>query len=338
MTSPGAPRKPRVFSPDNATVASGPDAFAPFEPAPALPATVDGPVRPSDLAHRGLRWGAIFLSAVASLAALSAGVAFTGFVSTALARNDWVGWLATALAAVATVSLAVIVLRELVGLFRLARLSKLRRSIMAALRDRDLTQERAAVGDLKALYAGRPAQRWGLARLAEHEGDVRDAGELLALSERELVVPLDTDARRLVLKAAKRVSVVTAVSPMVWIAMIYVFVENLRLLRALAGLYGGRPGLIGGLRLARMVLTHIIATGGLALTDDLAGQFLGQDLLRRLSRRLGEGVFNGALTARIGVAAIEVTRPLPFIEAPPIRVRDIVPELFRKDPQDAKTP
>ena len=27
------------------------------------------------------------------------------------------------------------------------------------------------------------------------------------------------------------------------------------------------------------------------MTDDLVGQFIGQDVLRRLSRRLGEGAF-----------------------------------------------
>jgi putative membrane protein len=119
-------------------------------------------------------------------------------------------------------------------------------------------------------------------------------------------------------------------SPMVWVAMLYVMVENLRLLRGLATLYGGRPGGIGALRIARLVVTHIVATGGLAMTDDLLGQFLGQDLLRRLSRRLGEGVFNGALTARVGVAAIEVTRPIPFLDSDPIRVRDLLPELLRR--------
>ena len=49
-----------------------------------------------------------------------------------------------------------------------------------------------------------------------------------------------------------------------------------------------------------------------------------------LSRRLGEGVFNGALTARIGAAAVEVCRPLPFIAAPPIRARDMLTEAFRR--------
>ena len=72
-----------------------------------------------------------------------------------------------------------------------------------------------------------------------------------------------------------------------------------------------------------------IGTGGIALTDDLLGQFLGQDLLRRLSRRLGEGAFNGALTARVGIAAIDVIRPLPFLVTKPPRVRDVLGEALR---------
>ena len=109
----------------------------------------------------------------------------------------------------------------------------------------------------------------------------------------------------------------------------YVLVENVRMFRAIAGLYGGRPGTLGACGSARLVVTHIIATGGLAMTDDLLGQFLGQDALRRLSRRLGEGAFNGALTARLGVAAVEVTRPAPFIDTEPVRVREIFTELVR---------
>jgi putative membrane protein len=86
---------------------------------------------------------------------------------------------------------------------------------------------------------------------------------------------------------------------------------------------------LGALRLARLVIAHVIATGGIAMTDDLLGQFVGQDVLRRLSRRLGEGAFNGALTARLGVIAVEVTRPLPYLDAEPLRVREIFSELLR---------
>jgi len=332
MTASDAPRQPRVFAPDDPVLDSRP-VVEPLDDGDHLPVSEppeSGPAEPlSARARRSLRWGTMFLSAVASLTLLAAGVAFTGFVSDAMTRNDWVGWLATGLASVATVSLLVIILREVVGIIRLRRLTRLRRDVDAALKQRDKRLEQGAVAAVRSLYADRPEHKWGLARLQEHARDVRDPGDLLTLTERELLVPLDNSARRLVLKAAKRVSLVTALSPMVWIAMIYVLVENLRLLRMLAGLYGGRPGVLGSLRLARLVVTHIIATGGLALTDDLFGQFLGQDLMRRLSRRLGEGVFNGALTARIGVAAIEVTRPLPFLEASPVRIRDLLPELFR---------
>ena len=46
--------------------------------------------------------------------------------------------------------------------------------------------------------------------------------------------------------------------------------------------------------------------------DDLIGSVSGGGLLSKISRRFGEGVVNGALTARVGVAAMEVCRPLPF--------------------------
>ncbi len=303
-------------------------------------APAPGPVRirptASEIGH-GIRWGAILLAAMAGLASLAAGLAFARFVSSALERQDWVGSLAFGLLAIAGVAALVILLREIAGLFRLRRLKALHDEVATALTRRDVKAETAAVAALQRLYANRPDCRWGLARLAEHAGDGRDPGDLLRLADREVMAPLDLTARRLILKSSKRVATVTALSPMVWIAMLFVAVENLKMLRAVAGLYGGRPGTAGTLRLARLVIGHIVATGGVAMTDDLLGQFLGQDLLRRMSRRLGEGAFNGALTARIGVAALAVIRPLPFLDAPEIRVRDIVREVFRRLPGETKS-
>ncbi|VAV93407.1 GTP-binding protein, partial [hydrothermal vent metagenome] len=48
---------------------------------------------------------------------------------------------------------------------------------------------------------------------------------------------------------------------------------------------------------------------------DLISSVAGGSVLSKLSRRFGEGVVNGALTARVGVAAMEVCRPLPFERA-----------------------
>jgi putative membrane protein len=327
------PRAPRVFPADDPSlvVEASPDAQAvaggdaPAED-PAAPRA-----RPSlaELGRRGLGWGRVLVTALAGAAALSALAWLAGFVSVALARTDWIGSATLALLLIAAFALLMILLRELVGLRRIARLTHLRAEIATAIAAGDGKRERRAAQRIAGLYAGRRAMAWNVRRFRDHVGDVHDPGELLALAEREIMAPLDAEARGLITRAAKRVATVTALSPMAAIAVGYVLFENLRLLHTLATLYGARPGWAGVMKLGRMVLTHIVATGGLAMTDDLLGQFLGQDLLRRLSRRLGEGAFNGALTARIGVTALEAIRPMPFRITKPPRMRDVLAEALK---------
>lgn len=337
---PTSPRAPRVFTLDDPALEK--PATDPVEQpitsrarAAGNNETTQGRARPqlrplstNDL-KRGLRWGSILFSAMMSLATLAAGLWFTRFVSVAVERNDWLGWVATVLFTTIAVALCVLVLREVIGFSRLAKLSKLRKTLTALTANPDLKTEKQSVRDLASHYANRPDAAWGLARLNDHANDVLAPGELLRLADREVLAPIDAEARRTIMVSGRRVATVTALSPMAWIAVGFVFFENVKMFRTIAGLYGGRPGVIGGLRLARLVVGHIIATGGIAMTDDLLGQFLGQDMLRRLSQKLGEGAFNGALTARLGVAAVEVTRPMPFIDTEPLRVREIFGEIFK---------
>lgn len=325
------PRKPRVFKPDDILVERESDEAAAGSGAVTARRTARVPTRyltVTDI-NRGFRFGSILLSAIVALASLAAGLWFARFVSIALERQDWVGWLAFALMSIILLTLVAIVLRELIGFRRLARLAKLRALVKETLAKPNATNERKAANALVAHYRGRADLAWGLARVRDHMGDVLEHGELLRLADRELLRPLDSEARRVILKSAKRVATVSAISPIMWLAMGFVLVENVRMFRSIAGLYGGRPGVLGALRLARLVVAHVIATGGIAMTDDLFGQFVGQDVLRRLSRRLGEGAFNGALTARLGVVAVEVTRPLPNLDSEPLRIREIFSELVR---------
>lgn len=281
------------------------------------------------MARHGIRWGTILAGALSLLAGIAMALAFANFVSTAFERQDWIGWIAFALLVIAGIALLAIIGREVVGLFRLRRLGRARRTLETALAKRDARSERQALEEIFSNLSERPELKWPLARLAEHARNANDPGDLARLADRDVMPMLDGDARRLVAGTARRVSVVTALSPMAILTVSWILVENLRLLRALATLYGGQPGFLGTTRLARMVFTHIVATGGVALTDDLLGQFLGQDLVRRLSRRLGESIFNAALTARVGAAAIEVIRPLPYLEAPRIRARDFIAEIVK---------
>ncbi len=176
----------------------------------------------------------------------------------------------------------------------------------------DLAAARKVADRLAALYAGRDELRWGRDRFAERRGDIFDADALFDLAEAELLAPLDAAARIEVEGAARQVAVVTAVVPLALADVLTALASNLRMIRRIAEIYGGRGGTLEAWRLTRAVMTHLVATGAVAVGDDLLGSIGGGHVLSRVSRRFGEGVVNGALTARVGIAAMEVCRPLPF--------------------------
>src|SRR5690606_34727419 len=138
----------------------------------------------------------------------------------------------------------------------------------------------------------------------------------------------------LVSAAAERVSIVTAVSPRAAVDMFFVLITALGLARRLALLYGGRPGTLGLIRLARQVVSHLAITGGMAASDSLIQQMIGHGVAAKLSARLGEGVLNGLLTARLGLAAIEVTRPLPFVALKAPGMAELAGGLLRQRERD----
>ena len=190
--------------------------------------------------------------------------------------------------------------------------------------DDDLSAARGTVAQLVALYKGRDDTRWGRDRLAERQEDVFDAAALFDLAEQELLSPLDLAARREVEAAARQVATVTALVPLALADVGAALTSNLRMIRRIAEIYGGRSGTLGSWRLTRAVFSHLVATGAVAVGDDMLEPILGGGLLAKLSRRFGEGLVNGALTARVGVAAMEVCRPLPFSRKQRPSVRGII--------------
>jgi putative membrane protein len=261
--------------------------------------------------------------------ALGVSLAVTQLVEELFARSEALGYVGLALAIIAALAFLAIVARETFGLWRLATIEKIHERAVEAIAQDDRHKGRALVDDLLALLKGTPQLARARATVEGHLDDIIDGADLVRLAERELMAPLDREAVRLIGGASKRVSVVTAVSPRALVDMAFVFVTVLTLVRRLAYLYGGRPGTLGMIRLMRLTLTHLAVTGGLAAGDSLLQQVFGHGVAAKLSAKLGEGVLNGLLTARLGLAAVEVTRPLPFAALPRPAVGTVAGDLLK---------
>jgi putative membrane protein len=320
-------RQPRAFRLDDPNVTGG-SIQVTEEPFDAIEAA-DGVVVPMGERRRA-PWVSILVSALSGLLLLGLGLALENLIVDLYAVAPWLGWVALALAVIAALAFFAIIGREALGIWREQKIEKLRESAVDALAVKDHKAAKGIVADLLSLYGGRSSAAQGSARLKALTDEIIDADDRLAIAERELLTPLDAQAKRAIAAAAKQVSLVTAVSPRAIVDVAFVIFSAVRLLRILARIYGGRPGLFGFLRLAKAALNHLAVTGGVAVGDSLMQQVLGLGLAARISAKLGEGVLNGLMTARFGLAALSVCRPLPFIREEPPRIGDVAGELISR--------
>ncbi|MEL6584223.1 MAG: TIGR01620 family protein [Pseudomonadota bacterium] len=293
--------------------------------APKAPELLDTPVVKAARVGRSvgrlarLGWGA-FLSLVTLLIGVSM---WDGLVSM-FARSPVLGQLALALAAIAIFAVTLGVLRELAVLRRLQSATKTRERIASVLEEPTLADAKAISGEVVCLVRSRPESQWSLAQFEAAQAEIYDGDALLAYAERSLMGPLDAVAVREIQTATRRVATVTALIPMPLSDVLVALFTATSMIRRVAEAYGAGAGRLGAWRLFRMVVAHLVATGAVAVGDDLIGSVLGGGLVSKLSRRFGEGVINGALMARVGIAAMEVCRPMPFAAMPKPGVSSVV--------------
>lgn len=317
-------RTPRAFAPES--VVPGEPAFE-LEAEDAL---IAPPLKRTSWVGR-MAWtaGGILVSAGLGLAA-------DRLIGDLFAANQWLGWLGIAVLAVFVVAVLALVIREIFALRRLKVLDALKRDAALASAENDQHRAKAVIDSLTNVYAGRPDLARARQAMTDNLPHLFDGHEIVALAERNLMAPLDARARSLTAASARRVALVTAISPRALVDIAFVIYESVRLAGAIAALYGARPGFFGFWRLTGAVLAHLAVTGGLVLTDGIFEQLVGQGIAAKVSQRLGEGVVNGLMTVRVGIAATRVVRPMPFETQPQPSVRDYIPELTRLVADTAK--
>jgi putative membrane protein len=271
----------------------------------ALPHTIT-----AQTPHR-FRWLTLLISALFGLFTMWAGLTVVQLVQSFFVLSPWLGWLAFAIAGIAGFAALAIIVREIIGLWRLHKIEHLQEQAARAINLDERAAATRVCQELEDLYAGRADVKWGLQQFASHRNDILDPRDRVKLAESLIVTPLDEAAHKIIARRARRVTLLTTVTPVALLDILFVASQNLGMLRDLATLYGGRPSTLSTLKLARMAATHLAVTGGLAISDNLIQHFVGRGLLGKLSSRLGEGAVNGILTSRIGLAALAVCRPIP---------------------------
>lgn len=164
-------------------------------------------------------------------------------------------------------------------------------------------------------------QRW---HAALHE--THNDREVIALYAQLVQPVLDRQARYEIGRSAAESTMMIAVSPLALVDMAFIAWRNLRLINRIAALYGIELGYFSRLRLFRLVMLNIAFAGASELVREIGMDWVSQDLASRFSARAAQGIGAGLLTARLGIKAMELCRPLPWLEDDKPRLGD-----FRRD-------
>ncbi len=265
------------------------------------------------------RWGAVSLI-----------VAFSGLVVwqtvdaflTAFQSGDWLafGW-STFVAALASVGLGFIG-KELWKLKRL-RQQLSSQDIAQTLYDSDqigkakpfctTIAQRAGINELAPSY-----DRWVNAIKPNHsDQDVLQMYDSMVLKE------LDKKAKELITRSAGESALLVAISPLATADMVLVAWRNFKLIDQLATLYGVELGYWSRLKLLKLVLLNMAAAGATELVADASMDLLSMDIAGKVSTRAAQGIGVGLLSARLGIRAMDLLRPIKWQENEKMKLGEI---------------
>ncbi len=317
------PSGPRVFIADDPVLSPRrePDVL-PF----VTPSSLDSDLAP--LAKRRSSWAARLVYGGAGLAAsFWVGSWLSDLATHLIQRDDWLGVGLGFSLVVVVLGLVIWAIGEGVALWRLGRAGDLR-AVGEAASANGIPAVQAYARQVRAALKHRGELAYAFAKVEDYAADAASGRALLAALDREVGGRLDAECVAAILATARRTTVITAISPFVVLDIAASLALNVRLLRRIAVLTGSRPGALATLKLMRAVASTLLLAGGLEASDSLLGDVIGGSLARTVSRKAGQGVLNGLLTVRLGLAALRLLRPIPIIETSPPTVMGLAARII----------
>ena len=169
-------------------------------------------------------------------------------------------------------------------------------------------------------------EQWQQAQQPHH-----DDAERLALYEAIVMRERDQAALAVVARWSAEAGVLVGASPLAALDLLFIVWRNTRMLDAIATCYGLELGLVSRIKLLHMVLFNLAFVGATEVSLDIGFQTLGADVVTKLSGRIAQGMGAGLLSARLGLKAMQLCRPIHFnpdSHAPSLK--DVSKELKRQ--------
>ncbi|QGM81278.1 TIGR01620 family protein [Otariodibacter oris] len=152
--------------------------------------------------------------------------------------------------------------------------------------------------------------------------------EVLYLFSQNVLIPLDSQAKKMISQSAIENMIIVAVSPLAIVDVLMMAWRNIALVNKITKVYGMELGYFSRLKLFRMVLTNMVFAGATEIMTDVGMEFFSQNLTAKLSMRAAQGMGAGLLTARLGVKAMEFCRPVAFTKNERPKIAEIRQELI----------
>jgi len=192
----------------------------------------------------------------------------------------------------------------------------------------DFDPKQQFVHDLHQFYLGKPQA--ALFRTAkEGLADYHDNKEIIDHLDQAFLNPLDQKALKTVSQFSAQTGIAVAVSPWASLDMLLSLWRNMKMISDIGQIYGLRPSLRNRYKLVKMVMKQLLLVGA----SEIAIQQLIEEMglsssLSMVSARLGQGLGAGVYSAKIGLAAMKVSRPIPFSNNNKPKIKSVLKQLF----------
>lgn len=179
------------------------------------------------------------------------------------------------------------------------------------------------------LYLERPDLKTHLNKFYAAVNDAHHDQEVYELFNQKVMADLDKQAYQIVVQRSKETALLTMLSPIGLLDVVFTLWRNTALVKDIATLYSGRPGFIGSFMLFGMVIQNLIYADVSEAAADGMAEILGGSVLSVMSGQMAQGLGSGVMTARVGLQAMQNCRPMPFNQENKPRLRHVRKEIIK---------